>query len=577
MKPGDQISHYRVVSLLGAGGMGEVYKAEDTRLKRQVALKVLTPALGEHADAKQRLIVEAQAASALDHPNICTIYEIDETAEGRVFLVMAYYEGETLGQRLARGLVPVDEAIEILIQLTRAVAAAHGAGMIHRDIKPANIFLTSRSADDVSRVKLLDFGIAKIQDQTSLTRTGSTVGTLAYMAPEHIAGHAIDQRADIWAIGVVGYELFAGRRPFDGSNAMALMKAIVDEQPASIASLRPDAPPPLDAILQRALAKRTDDRYASARECLAALESLRPSMASMTMPGLTPAPRRTQRWVMAGVTGAIVVAAASWLFTQRLHATEVAQTVADFRTLVESEKYTAAFRKLHTLRPELIADPAVTAAARDFFLPLHINTDPPGADVLVKGYDEPGADWIALGTTPIDTRGGAVAAYRWRISKPGYETFEGSGPPISAGDISFNLLPQGTIPPGMVRVPGTALPNGGGTLPDFFMDRYEVTNKAFKAFVDAGGYRTASYWPATINQDGKTITWQQLVEGFRDTTGRPGPATWELGSYPDGQAEYPVAGISWFEAEAYARFTGRSLPTVYHWRSAAQRCKGSIR
>ena len=153
--------------------MGEVYKAEDTRLKRQVALKVLTPALGEHADAKQRLVVEAQAASALDHPNICTIYEIDETAEGRVFLVMAYYEGETLAQRLARGVVAVAEAIEILVQLTRAVAAAHGAGMIHRDIKPANIFLTSRSADDPSRVKLLDFDIAKVQDQTAPACHGS--------------------------------------------------------------------------------------------------------------------------------------------------------------------------------------------------------------------------------------------------------------------------------------------------------------------------------------------------------------------------------------------------------------------
>ena len=146
MKPGDLISHYQIVGLLGAGGMGEVYKAEDTRLKRQVALKLLTPALGDQTEAKQRLIVEAQAASALDHPNICTIYEIDETADGRVFLVMAYYEGETLAQRLARGVVPVGEAIETLTQLTRAVAAAHGAGMIHRDIKPANIFLTDRKS-----------------------------------------------------------------------------------------------------------------------------------------------------------------------------------------------------------------------------------------------------------------------------------------------------------------------------------------------------------------------------------------------------------------------------------------------
>src|SRR5262245_11372824 len=200
MNPGDILSHYRILGLLGAGGMGEVYKAEDTRLKRVVALKVLTPALSEQADAKQRLIVEAQAASALDHPNICTIYEIDETDAGRVFLAMAHYDGETLSKRLARGAVPVAEAIEIAIQLTRGVAAAHDAGVIHRDIKPANIFLAARPADDPARVRLLDFGIAKVADQTGLTRTGTTVGTIAYMAPEHAAGHAVDHRADLWSI-----------------------------------------------------------------------------------------------------------------------------------------------------------------------------------------------------------------------------------------------------------------------------------------------------------------------------------------------------------------------------------------
>lgn len=568
MKPGDLISHYQIVGLLGTGGMGEVYKAEDTRLKRQVALKVLTPALGDQTEAKQRLMVEAQAASALDHPNICTIYEIDETADGRVFLVMAYYEGETLAQRLARGVVPVGEAIEILTQLTRAVAAAHGAGMIHRDIKPANIFLTSRSIGDPSRVKLLDFGIARIENQTGLTRTGSTVGTLAYMAPEHIAGHAIDHRADIWSIGVVGYELLAGRRPFDGTNAMAIMKAIVDEQPAPITLLRPDAPPALEALAQRALAKRADERYASAHEFLAGLEALRPSLATATM--VRPAtPRRMGRWVTAGVAMAVVVAAAAWLFTQRVRANEITQSVTDFRALVESEKYSAAFRKLHTFRPELANDPAVRTAARDLLLPLHVTTDPPGADVLVKGYDEPAADWIALGPAPLDTRGGAAGAYRWRISKAGYATFEGSGPPAVAGDVNFKLLPEGGVPPGMVWVPGIALPNGAGRLPDFFIDRYEVTNQGFKEFVDAGGYRNPSYWPTTLSNSGKTLTSQELVAEFRDTTGRPGPATWELGTYPDGQADFPVAGISWYEAAAYARFKGRSLPTVHHWRSAA--------
>ena len=570
MKPGDVISHYQIIGLLGAGGMGEVYKAEDTRLKRQVALKVLTPALGDQTEAKQRLIVEAQAASALDHPNICTIYEIDETADGRVFLVMVYYEGETLAQRLARGVVPVGEAIEILTQLTRAVAAAHGAGMIHRDIKPANIFLTTRLVDDPSRVKLLDFGIAKLENQTGLTRTGSTVGTLAYMAPEHIAGHAIDHRADIWSIGVVGYELLAGRRPFDGSNAMAIMKAIVDDQPAPITSLRPDAPASLEAIVQQALAKRPDERYPSSRELLAALEAARQStLATSTMAAATaPAKGRgALRWIMAGATVVIVLSVAGWMLNQRVRANEITKTASELRTLVESEKFLLAFRRLHTLRPEVAVDPAITTVARDYFLPLNVTTEPSGAEVLVKGYDEPEAEWIRLGTSPVNARAW-IAPYRWRISKDGYETFEGSGPPIGAGDLTFTLYPNGATPAGMVRVPGGAVPRAG-RLPEFFIDRYEVTNKAFKAFVDAGGYRNASHWTAPFIKDGRTLSFEQAMAEFRDATGRPGPATWELGSFPDGQDEYPVSGISWFEAAAYAHFAGKALPTVYHWRAAA--------
>lgn len=570
MKPGDILSHYRILGLLGAGGMGEVYRAEDTRLKRPVALKVLTPALSEHADAKERLLVEAQAASSLDHPNICTIHEIDETADGRIFLVMASYDGETLATRIGRGAVPMAEAVDILVQLTRAISAAHDAGVVHRDIKPANIFLTARPYDDPARVKLLDFGIAKLADQTGLTRTGTTVGTVAYMAPEHLAGHAIDHRADIWSIGVVLHEVVTGRRPFDGSNVLAIMKAISDHEPASLRALRADAPPALDAIARRALAKRQEDRYQSARELLADLEAVRLSLLGVTQTVTIPAPvaaRRPGRWVMAGVSTLIVVAGAGWFWTQRLRANEISETVRDLRSLVEQEKTSAALRRLYLLPKDVAGDPAVMAAARDNFLPLRILTEPPGASVSLKGYDEPDAEWIPLGTSPIDTRG-LITAFRWRVTAPGYDTFEGSGPPIGAGEITLRLSPTGSVPPGMVRVPGGGL-RGGGRFPEFFIDRYEVTNKAFKAFVDAGGYRNASFWPQSFVKDGRTLTWTDAMAEFRDATGRPGPSTWELGTYPDGQDDLPVAGISWYEASAYAKFAGRALPTVFHWRAAA--------
>ena len=261
MTPGDTVSHYRILSFLGAGGMGEVYKAEDTRLKRAVALKFLPLALLQDEHAKQRLLVEARAISALDHQNICTIHEIDESADGRVFLAMAYYEGETLKQRIARGPAPIDEALDIVIQVTRGVAAAHEAGIIHRDIKPANIFLCARQAtrsnadqavtgaalvpmtDEAARVKLLDFGIAKMSGETALTRTGTTVGTLAYMAPEHFAGGPVDARADVWSLGVVLYELLVGPQPFEGTHELALMKAIGDQVPRPLREIRPEVPP----------------------------------------------------------------------------------------------------------------------------------------------------------------------------------------------------------------------------------------------------------------------------------------------------------------------------------------------
>ncbi len=206
---GQTVSHYRILEKLGGGGMGVVYRAEDMRLKRTVALKFLPPALTSDPEARERFINEAQAASALDHPNICTVHDVGDAGDGQTFIVMACYEGDTLKKKIERGPLDVDLALDIAIAVTEGLARAHEAGIVHRDIKPANIFITDRG-----EAKILDFGLAKLAGQSLLTRSGTTLGTAAYMSPEQARSDQVDGRTDIWSLGVVLYEMLTGRRPF---------------------------------------------------------------------------------------------------------------------------------------------------------------------------------------------------------------------------------------------------------------------------------------------------------------------------------------------------------------------------
>jgi serine/threonine protein kinase len=206
---GQTISHYKILEKLGGGGMGVVYKAEDTKLKRLVALKFLPTELTHDEEAKVRFVHEAQAASALDHPNICNIHEIDETDDGRIFICMAYYEGETLKEKIERGPLPIDQTLDLTLQIAQGLAKAHEHGITHRDIKPANVMITK---DGIA--KIVDFGLAKLAGQSRLTQTGSTLGTMAYMSPEQARAEVVDHRTDIWALGVVLYEMLTGQLPF---------------------------------------------------------------------------------------------------------------------------------------------------------------------------------------------------------------------------------------------------------------------------------------------------------------------------------------------------------------------------
>jgi serine/threonine protein kinase len=258
---GKTISHYKILEKLGEGGMGVVYKAEDLKLKRTVALKFLPPELTSDPEAKERFIQEAQAASALDHPNICTIYEIDETEDGQMFICMAYYEGETLKKKVASGHLSVDSVIDIAIQISQGLGKAHEHGIIHRDIKPGNIMITRDGM-----VKILDFGLAKLAGQVGLTKTGTTVGTIAYMSPEQSRGEEVDHRTDIWSFGVVLYEMITGQLPFKGEYEQAVIYSILNESPKPVTELLKDIPPGIEQILDKCLSKKLDQRYETVTE-----------------------------------------------------------------------------------------------------------------------------------------------------------------------------------------------------------------------------------------------------------------------------------------------------------------------
>jgi tetratricopeptide (TPR) repeat protein len=282
---GETVSHYRIEERLGAGGMGVVYKARDLRLDRFVALKFLSPRHSSEDGARARLLIEAKAASSLDHPNIAVVHEIGEAADGGLFIAMGWYEGETLREKLRRDAVAVAEAIGIARQLASALGAAHGAGIIHRDVKPSNILITAGGV-----AKLLDFGIARLAG-SELTADGSTPGTVAYMSPEQARGEAVDQRTDLWSLGVVLYEMLAGRRPFGGEVEQARIYAIRHDEPARLIDLRPDVPPWLAHVVETCLRKDTALRYPSADALLEDLEAGAEGTAAQR-PARRPRPRR---------------------------------------------------------------------------------------------------------------------------------------------------------------------------------------------------------------------------------------------------------------------------------------------
>jgi serine/threonine protein kinase len=274
---GKTILHYKILEKIGEGGMGVVYKAVDTKLKRMVGLKFLHPNRTRDEKAKRRFMQEARAVSSLDHPNIYTVYEIDETDKGQMFIAMAHYEGKTLKEKIVcagtngSSIMSVNEVIATAIQIAAGLARTHEAGIIHRDIKPANIVISDRE-----EVKIIDFGLATLTGFPPLIGCGSTLGTVAYLAPEQSESQEIDERADIWALGVILYEMLTGQQPFQGEADQVVLYEIASGDPKPVMTLRPDVSAGLQAIVTKALVKDPDMRYQRVEEMMLDMISLRP-------------------------------------------------------------------------------------------------------------------------------------------------------------------------------------------------------------------------------------------------------------------------------------------------------------
>jgi len=576
LRPGTTLAgKYKIIEVSGRGGMGIVYRAEDTKLKRNVALKFLPPELIQDEEAKERFVLEAQAAAALSHPNICTIHEINEE-EGKSFIAMEYVEGQTLRAKIEKGPMEIDESLDIAIQVAGGLEEAHKKGIIHRDIKSANIMVT-----DKGQAKIMDFGLAKVKGGTLLTREGTTLGTVAYMSPEQAKGKEVDNRSDIWSLGIVLYEMLSGQLPFKGDREASILYSVVHEEPKPIKALKPDIPNEFQQIINRALRKKPESRYSSAAEMLKDLQEYQDSLRAEELGAfnLRTFLRRIRRPRIAIPAVSLVIAislVAVWFFNRQANIRWARQeALPEIERLIEASwrDFTDAYKLAEMAEKYIPNDPKLTELFSKCSLNINIKTEPPDAKIYIKEYKAPDSEWEYQGVSPLENIRLPIGIFRWKMEKEGYETVMAASSTFDVDVIGKKILipydlvrvldEKGSIPQEMVRITGAE--TGPGKLDDFYIDKYEVTNKQYKEFIDSGEYRNMEYWKHEFIKDGRVLTWEEAMAEYVDQTGRPGPATWQAGDHPEGQGDYPVSGISWYEAAAYAEFMGKSLPTGSHW------------
>ncbi|MDH4238506.1 MAG: protein kinase [Phycisphaerae bacterium] len=601
---GAVIGKYKLLEQIGEGGMAVVYMAEQERpVRRKVALKIIKLGM----DTKQviaRFEAERQALAIMDHPNIAKVFDAGATETGRPYFVMELVKGVSITEYCDKNKLGTRERLDLFVQVCNATKHAHQKGIIHRDLKPTNVLVTLHDGNPVPKV--IDFGIAKATNQrltekTLFTRYAQMIGTPAYMSPEQaeMSGLDVDTRTDIYSLGVLLYELLTGTTPFDAEKLrsagyLELQRIIREEEPTRPSTklntlgdsltevakhrdtnpdlLRKSIRGDLDWIVMKSLEKDRTRRYETVHTLVEDIQRhLRNEPILAGSPGTIYRlqkywRRHRARIVAAGVLVVFLVGSAVGLiaYLRSLKVRWARQEALPMITrLAEQNDYLAAFFLAKKAEEYIPKDPTLVKIWTEISRTLSVWTGPGGAQVYYKEYTDIEGRWQYLGRSPLEEIRFPIGIYRWKIVKDGFETRESVAGEYNTNPRSLKILlkKQGGH--------SNMVPIDSKDYGVYLIDKYEVTNKQYKKFVDSGGYEKQQYWKHRFIKDGQEIPWEQAISHFIDKTGRPGPSTWEGGTYPEGQAQFPVCGISWYEAAAYAEFVGKSLPTVTHWEEAA--------
>jgi len=586
---------FRIVRFIAGGGMGEVYEAEDQELRERVAIKTIRPEILAQPDSLTRFKREVSLARQVTHPNVCRIFDLfrhkpdgSSVREETVFISMELLDGETLGARLKDGgRMSVDEALPLVRQMASALAAAHAVGIMHRDFKPGNVVLVG--AQGQCRAVVTDFGLAlqslALDQGASLSTLHGVLGTPAYMSPEQIEGRPATIASDIYALGLVIYEMVTGARPFQGDTPISAAMKRLSETPIPPRQFQPELSPLWESVIVRCLERDPEKRFASAAEVAGALAVDH----SEESPTISAALFRQSKRPSVAIPVLLILLtlgslSAWWLQrSSRAHWARE-QAVPQIAQLIEREEFGKAYALAVQAERYIPNDPMLAKFWPAMSWSGSIKTTPAGVSVFRKNYNAAGDTWELVGRSPIEKRRFPLVDTQWKFELKGFATVERATFPDD--DLMVTMDEEAKVPTGMVHVrfPTSAslqnapvtlfgLPGFEGLpavpLGDYWTDRYEVTNGQFKQFLDQGGYGKKEYWKQEFRKDGRLLSWAEAMALFRDTTGRPGPATWVQGEYPQGQENFPVTGVSWYEAAAYAEFAGKMLPTIYHWTAAA--------